>query len=107
MNLFTHERHYHNHSFSALLSALVYIPCHTQAYISISFLYSAQDHLVEELVRHLNFLENRYIPPAYATVPTHEDAIMQDEDPEIYYQLALMAHDGQAALEAGYTGIYP
>ena len=92
-------------SFSALLSAFVYIPCHT--YIAISFLYSTQDHLVEELVRHLNFLENRYIPPALTYVPTHEDELMQDEDPEIYLQLALMAHDGQAALEAGYTGIYP
>ena len=111
---FKHKRHYHYHSFSALLTAFVYTPCHT--YISISSLYCTQDQLVEELVRHLNFLENRYIPPTYhdAAVPTYEDAIMhdedaimQDEDPEIYFQLALIAHDGQMALEAGYSGIYP
>ena len=79
--------------------------CHT--YVSISFLYSTQDHLVEELVRYLNFLENTYIPPWYTYVPTHEDEMDEDEDPEIYYQLELIAHDGQMALEAGYTGIYP
>ena len=102
---FRHERHYPNHSFSALLSAFVYTPCHT--YISISSLYCTQDQLVEELVRHITFLENSYIPPTCPAVPTHEDAIMHDEDPEIYFQFALMAHDGQMALEAGYSGIYP